>query len=341
MKLRSEQLAAHLKKGLAPIYLISGDEPLLQQECCDAIRLAARDQQFNERELMHAEASFDWSELIQCANSLSLFADKKLIELRIPNGKPGDKGSKALVSYAESASSDNTLMVVMPKLDASAQRSKWFKSLDKSGIHIQLWPVDASALPGWIQQRLSKAGLTSTPGAVQMLAERVEGNLLAASQEIEKLRLTVPDDHVDEEAINDSVSNSARYDVFTLVDSALKADASHCARILSGLRAEGSEPTVILWAITRELRSLSSMSRMMQQGQHLEQIFKSQRIWDKRKPLMRNALNRLRERDLRNMLIHAARIDRSLKGLGDDNVWDELSALSLRMANIITPAAAY
>ncbi|MCL6416714.1 DNA polymerase III subunit delta [Aestuariirhabdus sp. Z084] len=341
MKLRAEQLASHLKKGLAPLYLVSGDEPLLQQECCDAIRHAARDQGISERELMHAEAGFDWSELYESANSLSLFSDRKLIELRIPNGKPGDKGSKALVAYAEQASSDNSLLVVLPKLDASAQRSKWFKSLEKTGVWIQLWPVDGSALPGWIQQRLAAAGMSSTPGAVQMLADRVEGNLLAAQQEIEKLKLLATEQHIDEETVNNAVSDSARYDIFSLVDSCLGGDAVHSARMLAGLRGEGSEPTVIIWALTRELRSLATMARLLHQGQPMEQLLKGQRVWDKRKPFVRRALQRLSERDLRNLLSHAARIDRCIKGLEQANLWDELSALSLRIAGLRTPAAAY
>ncbi|WP_426415938.1 DNA polymerase III subunit delta [Aestuariirhabdus sp. LZHN29] len=341
MKLRAEQLANHLKKGIAPLYIVSGDDPLQQQECCDSIRRAARDQGISEREMMHAEGNFDWSDLLESANSLSLFADRKLIELRVPNGKPGDKGSKALVAYAENASPDNTLLLVLPKLDVSAQRSKWFKSVDKVGISIQLWPIDATALPGWIQQRLAAAGLTSTADAVQILADRVEGNLLAAQQEIEKLKLLANGQHVDAETVNSAVSDSARYDIFSLVDSSLAGDATHSARMLNGLRAEGSEPTVILWALTRELRSMATMARLQQQGQGIEQILKSQRVWEKRKQPVRKALIRLSERDWRNLLRHAARIDRTIKGLEAGNVWDELSALSLRMAGLQTPAAAY
>ncbi|RRJ83574.1 DNA polymerase III subunit delta [Aestuariirhabdus litorea] len=341
MKLRAEQLASHLKKGLAPLYIVSGDDPLQLQECCDSIRLAAREQGVSERELMHADGGFDWNDLLQSANSLSLFADRKLIELRIANGKPGDKGSKALTHYAENASPDNVLLLVLPKMDAAAQRSKWFKMLEQAGVLIQLWPIDAAALPGWIQKRLAAAGLAASPDAVQLLADRVEGNLLAAQQEIEKLRLLATGERVEVDTINAVVSDSARFDIFSLVDSALTGDAIHSARMLSGLRAEGSEPTVILWALTRELRSLGSMARLLQQGQAVEQVLKSQRVWEKRKAPVRRALTRLSEREWRMMLQHAARIDRTIKGMETGNVWDELSALCLRLAGLRTPAADY
>lgn len=224
-KLRPEQLSSALQKQLAPIYLISGDEPLLVQEACDQIRSSARQQGFNERVLYHGDKSFDWSQLLSEANSLSLFADRKILELRIDNGKPGDAGSKALVEYASQPSEDNLLLIVTPKLDGNAQRSKWFKALDKVGVTVQIWPINEQQLPHWLEQRLRTAGLNADRDTISLLAAQVEGNLLAAAQEVEKLKLLAPEGQVTPEMVSGMVTDSARYDVFSLIDKALHGDS--------------------------------------------------------------------------------------------------------------------
>ena len=224
-KLRAEQLGAALTKQLASIYLVSGDEPLLIQECCDQIRAAARKNGFSERELYHVDTSFDWGQLLAAANSLSLFAEKKIIEVRMPTGKPGDKGGKILQEYAQSPAPDNLLLIVTEKLDGATQKSKWFKAIEDAGQHIQVWPVTPAQLPRWIGVRLQQSGLHADSDAIDLLASRIEGNLLAAAQEIEKLKLLATDNRISYELMASVVADSARYDVFGLTDKALHGDA--------------------------------------------------------------------------------------------------------------------
>ncbi|WP_439134365.1 DNA polymerase III subunit delta [Pseudomaricurvus sp.] len=331
-KLRPDQLNGALRKQLAPVYLISGDEPLLVQESCDLIRQAARKAGFTERELHHAEASFDWDELLTSANSLSLFADRKILELRIDNGKPGDKGGKALTRYCENPPEDTLLLIVMPKLDGSSQRSKWFKAVDKVATFVQIWPIAPPQLPRWIDQRIQLAGMTASHDAIEMLAARIEGNLLAAAQEIEKLKLLAVDGQVTAEMIAGSVADSARYDVFNLIDKALHGDARSAVRTLQGLKGEGTDATVILWALAREIRTLSQIAHAMQQGQPLDRAAKSAGVWDKRKALVANALRRLKLTQLQMLLRKANGIDKAIKGLRRADAWDELMDLTLNLS---------
>ena len=228
MKLRADQLKDHVKKPLQPIYIISGDVPLLVQEATDAIRQAARQQGFTERELLHQEAGFDWNYVIESASSMSLFGDKKILELRLGNQKPNDAGKKVLTQYSENPSPDTLLLVITDKLDSAVQRAKWFKSLEAAAVWIQIWPVDAKQLPQWIQRRMMQSGLTPQQEAVSLIAERVEGNLLAASQEIEKLRLLYGETSIDVTMVQDAVADSARFDVFSLVDrKSTRLNSSH------------------------------------------------------------------------------------------------------------------
>lgn len=332
MKVKAEQLSAHLRKSLAPVYIVSGDEPLLAQECCDAIRTAARANGFGEREVFHAEGSFDWNLLLTEANSLSLFAEKKILELRIPNGKPGDKGSKALLEYADAPGEDNLLLVVTPKLDGATQRSKWVKALENIGVFIQVWPVPPAQLPRWIGQRLQQAGIQASRQAVEVLADRVEGNLLAAVQEIEKLKLLAPEGEVDAATMSTVVADSARYNVFTLVDRVLEGDAQSAARTLRGLREEGTEPPVVLWALTREIRTLIKANDAHLRGERLEGALKGAGVWDKRQPLYKQALRRLKPAQLQAMLRLARNTDQAIKGLSRDNPWQNLTELTLNLS---------
>lgn len=335
-KLRPEQLSAALNKQLAPIYLVSGDEPLLAQEACDAIRAAARKQGFNERELYHAEASFDWGQLLASANSLSLFADKKIIELRIPSGKPGDKGGKILLEYAESPAADNLLLIVTPKLDGAAQKAKWFKAVEDAGVQVQIWPITPAQLPRWIGQRLQQAGLSTEPSAIELLVSRVEGNLLAAVQEIEKLKLLAPNNQVSYELMASVVADSARYDVFGLADKALHGDARGAVKTLQGLRSEGTEAINVLWALTRDLRSLVQISQAVTQGKHFEWAAKQAGVWDKRQPLVQGALRRLKPGQLQQLLRKANGIDKAIKGMRNAEPWDELLDLVLNLAGVMS-----
>ncbi len=332
MKIKAEQLQSHLQKQLLPVYVVSGEEPLLAQESADAVRIAARAAGFTERELFHVEGNYDWNQLINESNSLSLFADKKILEIRIANGKPGDKGSKALCEICANLNPDNLLLIVLPKLERAAQNSKWIKALESVGAHIQVWPVSATQLPRWIQQRLQLAGIQANQEAVQILADRVEGNLLAAVQEIEKLKLLALDGKVDASRMSAVVADSARYNLFEFIDRVLMGDAQSAARSLRGLQNEGIEIIPLLWSITRELRILVKASEQVNRGAHSDAALKSAGVWDKRIPLFRSALRRLSPAHLRMLLHQAGAIDRGIKGQRQADVWEEITTLVLSLA---------
>lgn len=333
-KLRPEQLTASLSKELAPVYLVSGDEPLLIQETSDSIRAAARKQGFSERELYHVDTSFDWGQLLSAANSLSLFAEKKIIELRMPTGKPGDKGAKILQEYAQSQSPDNILLIVTEKFDGATQKSKWFKAIEDAGQHIQVWPIAAAQLPRWIGQRLQQAGLQADNSAIELLCSRIEGNLLAAAQEIEKLKLLATQSTISYEMMASVVADSARYDVFGLCDKALHGDVRAAVKTLQGLKTEGTEPITILWAITRDLRLLIQISQETSQGKSFDWAARQAGVWDKRQPLVQTALRRSKPAQLQQMLRKANGIDKAIKGMRNAEPWDELLDLVLNIAGV-------
>ena len=332
MKIRAEQLQSHLSKELLPVYVISGDEPLLAQESADAVRLAARNKGFSGREVFHGEGKFDWSQLHNEANALSLFTEKKIIEIRISNGKPGDKGSKALCELCANPSPDNLLLVILPKLERSAQNSKWVKALEAVGAHIQVWPVTGDQLPRWIKQRLLESNITANQQAVEILAERVEGNLLAAVQEIEKLKLLAIEGKVDAIMMSSVVADSARYNLFEFVDKVLAGDAQSAARSLRGLHSEGTDAIPLLWAITRELRILIKASEQISRGENRDWALKNAGVWEKRLPLFRTAIQRCSAAHLRMLLYQAGAIDRGIKGMRKADIWDELTTLVLSLA---------
>ncbi|MBA1189794.1 DNA polymerase III subunit delta [Pseudomonas entomophila] len=336
MKLAPAQLDKHLQGTLAPVYVVSGDDPLLCQEAADAIRAAARHQGHDERQVFSADANFDWGNLLLAGASLSLFAQKRLLEVRLPSGKPGDKGAAALIDYVSRPAEDTVLLVSLPRLDASAQKSKWGKALIDSAQcqFVQIWPVDAHQLPQWINQRLARAGLSAQREAVDLIAARVEGNLLAAAQEIEKLKLLADGNQVTVDTVQAAVADSARFDVFGLVDAVLKGEASHGLRMLEGLRGEGVEAPVILWALARELRLLAGIAQQFSQGIPLDKAFSQAKppVWDKRRPLVSKALQRLSAQRWNQLLVDAQRIDAQIKGQSEGSPWVGLARLVLLMA---------
>lgn len=333
-KLRPEQLTSALKQQLAPVYLVCGDETLLVQETCDLIRNSARQQDFLERIIYNVDKSFEWHELLTEANSLSLFAEKKILELRIENGKPGDRGSKALVEYCANPSPDNLLLVVTPKIDGNTQRGKWFKTLEKSGVVIQVWPVTEHQLPQWLDHRLRNNGLSASRDTVSLLASRVEGNLLAAAQEVEKLKLMAIDGQVSTGMITGMVSDNARYDVFSLVDKALHGDTKAAVKCLHGLRNEGTDGITILWALAREIRTLLQVCHTINQGKHFDWAAKKAGVWDQRKGVIKTALRRNNEMQLQLLLRKANAVDKTIKGARNADVWDELLDLTLNLCGI-------
>lgn len=339
MNIRLEQLESHLQQGLKPIYIVSGDEPLQAQEACQRIRHAARNAGFNERESFSADNNFNWEELLSAGNALSLFASQKLLELRLPNGKPGTEGSKALLQYTASPSDSNLLLISSAKLDKTAKNSKWFKSLDAIAVHVEIWPIESQQLPKWIDQRMRQSGLEPDREAASLLAELVDGNLLAASQEIEKLKLLLPENQpqVSAQTIRDCVVDSARYNAFNLVDSAFQGNTKNCLKMLKGLRDEGAEPLSLLWVLAREMRQLSLIKQEIQQGRSADQAMQAQRVWRNRQPLISKALSRLSLQQLATLNQQIAHTDQLAKGMHQGSVWDELEQITLGLAGIVLP----
>ncbi len=332
MRLPPDKLADQLQQKLLPVYLVSGDEPLLLQECCDQIRQKARAENCNEREIIEGGVSnFNWQDILHSASNMSLFADRKLIELRLPSGKPGAEGSKALCEYLDIASGDDVLLIVSGKIDKQSINSKWYKALDKAGVTVQVWPVDAKNLPRWLQQRVRSAGMSIDDDALRLLCERMEGNLLAAVQEVEKLKLLAADSKITMQTVTEAVSDNARYNLFDMADNALKGNASVSLRMLHGLRAEGAEPPVVLWALVREIRTLYEAQLDCDSGQNAQRALSSRRVWQNRMPLMQAALTRHNTHSLSLLLEQAARVDGSIKGFADGKPWDNLSRLVITL----------
>lgn len=332
MKIRIEQLGAHLSQGLAPLYMVYGDEPLLVQEVLNAIRSAARDRDYQERECLTVEPGFNWNALLQAAVSPSLFAARRILELRLGNTRPDEHGAGALQTYAGRPAQDAVLLISAGKLDQEVQQSRWLKALDAAGVLVQVWPVDARQLPAWIERRMLSKGLHPASEAVALLAERVEGNLLAAAQEIDKLHLWLGGGAVTAEQLLAVVSDSARYNVYDLVDAALAGQPERTVRILHGLCGEGVEAVLVLWALHREIRLLATLAFEREQGQSLDAGLTRNRVWEKRKPLVRRALQRLPGGECRRLLRGCARVDRLIKGVEPGDPWDGLLQLSLGLA---------
>lgn len=334
MRVHPDQLAGHLRKTLAPVYLVFGEEPLQSREAADAIRAAARERGYDERECLTVETGFDWDALRRWAASRSLFAGRRVLDLRLGNAKPGDAGAKALAEYAARPADDAVLLVTAGKLDWQARKTRWFVALDEAGVVIQAAPLETGQLAGWIERRLRSRRLNPTPEAVVLLAERVEGNLLAAAQEIEKLALLVSGRELTGEAVLAAVGDSARYSVYDFVDAALLGNPARATRILDGLRGEGVEPALANWALHEEIRRLAALAFARDHGQALEAALAEQKVWDKRKPLLRQALHRLTLADCRRLLAACVQTDLSIKGVESGSPWDALLANGLRLAGV-------
>ena len=340
MKLNASQLESHLQGELAPLYFLSGDEILLVQEAADAIREAARAQGYSEREVMHVDRSFDWSSLNDASDTMSLFAEKRIVELRMPTGKPGNTGRKALLSWVERPPEDTLLLIITGKLEASVPKAKWFKTLEAAGASLTIWPLEPARMPGWVGARMRERGLQPDVAAVELLSQRVEGNLLAAAQEIDKLQLLHGEGKITIEDIDEAVVDNARFDIYRLVDTALSGDAAQTQRMFNRLQEEGIEPVLLLWVLGRELRTLASMAAECAEGSGrpsdsaVEQVMTRHRVWQKRKPLIKKALQRSGPRRWQGLVLVAARIDRVIKGQLAGNVRDELLQLCLALAGV-------
>nr|WP_301288428.1 DNA polymerase III subunit delta [Natronospira proteinivora] len=330
--MRPEQLDAQLKKAdLPPVWLLAGDEPLLVDEAADAIRRKARECGVEERSSFIAEKDFDWQVLADASASLSLFAQKRLMELRLPTGKPGKEGGKALSEWAERPPEDTTLVVISGKLDRASRNAKWAKALEQAGVMVEFWPVPRQQLPAWVQSRMAGAGLQVTRDAARFIAERVEGNLLAAAQEVEKLRLLLGEGVVEDDTVYSAVVDSARYDPFQLADAALAGQARRAVKILEGLQGEGVEPPLLIWVLAREIRATTDMAAGLARGKRMDDV--TRRVWNNRRALIQKALSRHSEAQWLHLLREAGRVDAMAKGAAPGNPWDALQRLVLAMAS--------
>ncbi len=340
MPINADQLAPSLKRGLAPVYFVHGDEPLLVREAADTIRAAATTAGFSERQVLTVESGFDWNSLSAFTQNLSLFAERRLIELHLPTGKPGEAGAKQLVEYAAAPPPDTLLLVVAGKLEKATRESRWAKALDAAGTMVIAWPIETVQLPGWIARRMLARGLKPGAGVTELLAYHMEGNLLACDQEIEKLAMlwnaspSGAPRAVAIEEIEGALSDNARFSVFQLADASLKGEARVVMRMLESLRAEGMEPMLVLWALTREARALASLSVRVAAGESVEQALDAARVWSRRQPLVRQALKRLAPVAWLGVLQRAARIDRVIKGRATGDAWRELQNLALAMSGL-------
>lgn len=330
MKLTADSFASHLAKNLAAAYLISADEPLLVNEAADAVRASARSRGFTEREVHFIERGVNWDDIRASTANLSLFAARRLVELRMPGGKPGVAGSAAIVELVNRKNPDVLLLILTERLEREAQGSAWVKAVDHHGAWLPLWPIDAARMPAWVQSRARAAGLVLDDAAAGLLADRTEGNLLAAHQELERLRLVAGSAQIDERAVAASVADSARFDVFKLGEAALAGDASRALRIVGGLQAEGVEPTLVLWALLREVRNVWARQQRGT-GQAGGYVRQSAALDRAARRLSRGAFAPLIER--------ASRADRMIKGQLRGNAWDELALLAAEFCGIrvVTP----
>ena len=333
MRLKVEQLERALQKGLSPVYFLSGDEPLQLGELADAIRISAKQRGYHNREVISVDKNFNWNELAFASDSLSIFSDKRLLELRIPSGTLGVDGAKALINYCNRPAEDTILLITAGKIDNKSTKSRWFEVLDKLGVIIQVWPLEGDDLNRWLQLRLSKRGLQADQQGLQLLASRIEGNLLAAAQEIEKLYVLYGSVFVSVDQIYDVVADSSRYDVFKLMDAVLATNINKLIKILSGLKAESVAAPVVLWALTREARLIIQIKLALGKGHDKNLVFKNLGVWAKRKQLINQTMNRLSENQLNKILVLSAKADRQIKGQEAGDAWETLLAICLFFCN--------
>lgn len=336
MNLRPNQLAAHLGRTLAPVYTIHGDEPLVAMEAGDAIRAAARKAGCDEREVLVAEKGFDWDAFRATNANLGLFGTRKLVDLRIPSGKPGVEGAKALeaaaAAVANDANPDIVLLVTLPRLDRAAQSSAWFAALADAGVAIAVFPLERDELPNWIAARLAQQGQRASAETIAFLADRCEGNLFAARQEIAKLGLLLPEGEIPHEAVERAVTDVARYDILQLSEAWLVGDAARALRIIESLEAEGEGLPLLLWQLGEDLHALAAVRDATATGTPVAVALRDARVWGKRQGAMERAAKRVSAATITPMLRALARLDALSKGIGAGNAWDDLRGLALTLA---------
>jgi len=332
VQVKPEQVLSELTNKIPPVIWVAGDETLLVQESCDQIRKFAQAQGFSEREVYTVHSGFDWNILLESSNSLSLFAEKKLIDLRLNSAKLDDAGKKALHAYLANPSEDNLLLISSPRVEKAATNTKWFKQIETEAYFIVIWPINSQNLAAWIRQRLKSHGLTADGQAIDILCQRTEGNLLATAQEIDKLSILADNKELDASMVARAVADSARFNVFTLIDTAIAGNSARALNILYHLKAESEDPLKILNFICKEIRSLCKMALQLENGQSISAVMQSERVWRNKMGPVSTALNNHSLAQLQAFLNDASLIDQSVKGLNKLNTWDELSRMILSMS---------
>jgi DNA polymerase III subunit delta len=331
MRTQFHQLAAHLRRGVTPVYLICGDEPLQLGDAAKAVREEAVKQGFAERELLEQDAGFDWGRLSATMQALSLFCSRRLIELRVTTPRLGREGAQAISAYCESPPGDDLLLIIAPNLEHKELKARWVQAVERAGTLLQVRQLEGDRLVGWIEQRLRASGLEPAPGVSALLGERVEGNLLAAAQEVEKLRLLYPAGPLDQTRLTSAIADSARFDVFDLAEAVLVGDRARAQRVLTGLAAEGSAPALVLWVLLRELRMLAEVAYAAPGGS-VAAVLDARKVWPSRRPQVKAALQRLPLSMLHALIGRCAAADREIKGLATGDAWHTLGTIADAMA---------
>lgn len=329
MNVRPDQLQSMVAKTLYPVYLVSGDEPLQQMESLDLIRSFLREEDFSEREVLDVDAQFDWQRLLDEAANMSLFATRRIVELRLPSAKPGRQGSQVIKDYLSRPAEDTVLIVNAGKVDGSAKKSAWYKAIEQSGLVVQCWPVAIEKLAAWLQLRFKKRDMDADNEVLAYISQHVEGNLLAADQEIEKLYLLLGPGKITYADVAEAVTSQSRFSVFELVDVLLSGNTKRAIRVVAGLKAEGVVPVVVNWALAKDIRLLAKVA---QDASSVDFTLKRSGVWQSRIALFKSCLSRHNQRSFQLMLKRCAYIDAASKGLLDANVWDEIETLCVRLA---------
>lgn len=330
MNVRIDQLNTALKEKIFPVYLISGDEPLQVMEATDFVRSTCKGQGYIEREVFDVDANFDWQMFEEAAASLSLFATRRILDVRLPTARPGKQGSQVIQHYLDRLPEDTVLLITAGKLDKASKNTAWYKAIDQAGIVIQCWPVGPEQLPSWVKQRFQSRGLQPDKAVVDYVCNHVEGNLMAAAQEIDKFQLLFGPGELDFNAVREAITDNSRYSVFELADAALKGEASRTMKISNSLCSEGIEPVLIVWALAREIRLLRAAASDPGTADY---TLTRSGVWKNRIDLFKSCLSRHSEHSLSMLLQRCALIDSISKGFEQGNAWDELRLLCFRLAS--------
>ncbi len=329
MNVRPDQLQSMIAKTTCPVYMVSGDEPLQQMESLDLIRAFLRDSDFSEREILDVDAQFDWQRLLDEAANMSLFATRRIVELRLPSAKPGKQGSQVLKDYLARPPEDTVLIINAGKVDSNAKKSAWFKAVDQNGLVVQCWPIPVDKLSPWLRQRFKARAMDADDDVLAYISQHVEGNLLAADQEIEKLYLLLGPGRITYADVAEAVTSQSRYSVFELVDMMLVGNSKRVIKIIAGLKAEGIVPVVVNWALAKDIRLLALVA---QDASSADFTLKRSGVWSSRVTLFKSCLARHSQRSLQLMLKRCAYLDAVSKGMIDANIWDEIETLCVRLA---------